>query len=513
MALPPLRIEIGADPTQAVAGLERVQTEAMQTGKAVDAMGQQMVVANKRMATAGGGSRRFGSQIQNASYQVQDFSVQIASGTSATVALSQQLPQLLGGFGMMGAVLGGLVSVIALVVQQLTTTDSVLRRLMVSMDIMSAKSATEASARLELLKDKAAQYKKELKELGAQEKTTSAIRRASEKLSEQSGTRKAPQPQLSEAAKRAKEEREAITRANEAVVEKAAAENTAHGAAVERAKERIANTEREIEETERLIKFYKAAESGQKSAPADKQKGYSKDSRVLTEDGGESAGAADPTSQAYTIQLQNRLKALEQFTMTEQEMIQNRYADRHATLVEALANELLTEKEFLDQSTALREKQAQDLAAIQEANSRKTTNATANMFGAMATLAESGGKKMAGLAKGFAIAEAIVNTYAGATRAFKDHPFPLSAAIASTVIAAGLANIASIMAVNTSGSGSATPSGGGAATAAAAPQPLEVTLSGFGPNDLFTGSQLSGLFDKLQDEAGDRGVTFARVAA
>jgi len=469
MALPPLRIEIGADPTQAVAGLERVQTEAMQTGKAVDAMGQQMVVANKRMATAGGGSRRFGSQIQNASYQVQDFSVQIASGTSATVALSQQLPQLLGGFGMFGAVIGGAVAVIAALVKEIDRTDGSIRRLLINMNLLSSRSITETETRINDLR-------------GVFEDNNRSIE-ATEELMRRTGSA------LRNSGEAEKKYIEDLRLHNEAI-------------------------ERQIKlEEERLRKLKEGQKEPVKPGSTVRGTGRVKDTGADPGFGGEGAGGEAPEDAAYVKRLQNRLEQVRQFTMTEQELMAQRYQTRHEALVEALAQELITEKEFLDQSTALREKQAQDLAAIQEANSRKTTDATANMFGAMSRLAESGGKRMAGLAKGFAIAEAIVNTYAGATRAFKDHPFPLSAAIASTVIAAGLANIASIMAVNTSGSGSATPSGGGAATAAAAPQPLEVTLSGFGPNDLFTGSQLSGLFDKLQDEAGDRGVTFARVAA
>lgn len=49
--------------------------------------------------------------IRNVAFQVQDLAVQIAGGTSAFVALGQQLPQLLGGFGVMGAVVGALAAV------------------------------------------------------------------------------------------------------------------------------------------------------------------------------------------------------------------------------------------------------------------------------------------------------------------------------------------------------------------------------------------------------------------
>lgn len=44
--------------------------------------------------------------LQNVSYQLQDFIVQVASGQSALRAFSQQAPQLLSGFGQWGAVLG-----------------------------------------------------------------------------------------------------------------------------------------------------------------------------------------------------------------------------------------------------------------------------------------------------------------------------------------------------------------------------------------------------------------------
>ena len=44
--------------------------------------------------------------IANTAFQIQDLAVQIAGGTSASRALAQQLPQLLGGLGLMGAVAG-----------------------------------------------------------------------------------------------------------------------------------------------------------------------------------------------------------------------------------------------------------------------------------------------------------------------------------------------------------------------------------------------------------------------
>ncbi|MCJ8138608.1 hypothetical protein [Falsirhodobacter halotolerans] len=59
--------------------------------------------------SAAGVGRNMGAmraQIQNASFQIGDFAVQVGSGQSAMVALGQQLPQFLGAFGVVGAVLG-----------------------------------------------------------------------------------------------------------------------------------------------------------------------------------------------------------------------------------------------------------------------------------------------------------------------------------------------------------------------------------------------------------------------
>lgn len=48
--------------------------------------------------------------IQNTSYQLTDFATQVQMGTRASVALGQQLPQMLAGFGAMGAAIGLVVS-------------------------------------------------------------------------------------------------------------------------------------------------------------------------------------------------------------------------------------------------------------------------------------------------------------------------------------------------------------------------------------------------------------------
>lgn len=129
-----LLIEIGITDKKLIAQLARANQQATQKlrqmeaaanrtadrgiknlGDSFDRMGMD-AQRSTRMATAGvvglgAAMQRSRFQIQNASYQIGDFAVQVAGGTSASRALAQQLPQLLGGFGVLGAVLGAAASI------------------------------------------------------------------------------------------------------------------------------------------------------------------------------------------------------------------------------------------------------------------------------------------------------------------------------------------------------------------------------------------------------------------
>lgn len=60
----------------------------------------------RALAQVAGAGRSIGPAFQNAAFQVQDFIVQVAGGTSATRAFAQQAPQFLSAFGPVGVVLG-----------------------------------------------------------------------------------------------------------------------------------------------------------------------------------------------------------------------------------------------------------------------------------------------------------------------------------------------------------------------------------------------------------------------
>ena len=66
---------------------------------------------------ATGSNSKFRGGVQQAGYQIQDFAVQVAGGTSAFVAFGQQGSQLAGIFGPSGAVIGALIAIVSVIAQ------------------------------------------------------------------------------------------------------------------------------------------------------------------------------------------------------------------------------------------------------------------------------------------------------------------------------------------------------------------------------------------------------------
>lgn len=96
----------------------RVKTEgAEQSAKQLDALTQSSTKADTAVTKTGAAAekaapkmRAFGAGAQAVGYQVQDFVVQVQSGTSIFVAFGQQASQLAGALGPGGAVLGAVIA-------------------------------------------------------------------------------------------------------------------------------------------------------------------------------------------------------------------------------------------------------------------------------------------------------------------------------------------------------------------------------------------------------------------
>lgn len=108
-------------------------------------------------SNAGAGANRMANNLTNASFQIQDFAVQVASGQSALLAFAQQFPQLAGsmGFagkaGFYGAVIGTAAAVGVALYQALTDTTAASKQFKEQMDaleesVSSFRSAAELAA-------------------------------------------------------------------------------------------------------------------------------------------------------------------------------------------------------------------------------------------------------------------------------------------------------------------------------------------------------------------------------
>ncbi|MFH5948878.1 hypothetical protein, partial [Roseomonas xinghualingensis] len=119
-----LRADLEAAGTAGEAALKRLDDAARKTDSTARSAASSVGTLGGANTNAGRSFDRLGSQVQNASFQIGDFAVQVASGQSAVTALAQQLPQLLGGFGMVGAISGAAVAIGAVAYNMLAGADA-----------------------------------------------------------------------------------------------------------------------------------------------------------------------------------------------------------------------------------------------------------------------------------------------------------------------------------------------------------------------------------------------------
>jgi hypothetical protein len=230
--------------------------------------------------------------------------------------------------------------------------------------------------------------------------------------------------------------------------------------------------------------------------------------------GGPTAGVG--SAGAVTNEMQARLDALTQGMMTEAETVQEWYEAGDETLRAALDAELITRAEYDEQKLRLEAEHQEKLGKIKG----QEMEVTKNVLDRVAGLMQVSNAKLFKIGQAAAIARATITGIEAAVESYKwgaarGGPV-LGAALAAVSLAQTGAMISKIASQSPSGSGGGGGGGGGSAGGASAatapPQaPLEARVTGFGPNDLFNGGVVTSLFNKLQDEAGDRGlrVSFA----
>ncbi len=204
---------------------------------------------------------------------------------------------------------------------------------------------------------------------------------------------------------------------------------------------------------------------GQKTtAPSLGGGGGSKDTQDMRVPGVAGVDAVD----AFFIE---RLQAIQDGFKTEREMLMEEYAASQDVLRGALENQLLTEEEYRRLSEKLEQEHQANLNAIRMEAMNVQLSAAADVFGSLARLMEGGNKKMMKMAKAFGIAQVVINTAQGISKAFAQFGWPAGIGPAAAVAASGAAQLASIAnaesgKIKGSGGGSGKSSGAGASDGA-----------------------------------------------
>lgn len=109
-----IRIDVTANVQGAVTGLNQVRKATQTTSAAINSATTNMRNINGQVTTSQKNFRKFAmGGMQQAGYQIGDYAVQVANGTSKMQAFGQQAPQLLQIFGPIGAIVGAGVAVFA----------------------------------------------------------------------------------------------------------------------------------------------------------------------------------------------------------------------------------------------------------------------------------------------------------------------------------------------------------------------------------------------------------------
>ena len=109
-----INIIIAAQTNSAIKGLDQVSKSTQRVGQSVQNAQSKMGSFNKNVTAGNVNLRKFAmGGAQQAGYQIGDFAVQVANGTSKMQAFGQQAPQLLQIFGPIGAVVGAAVAIFA----------------------------------------------------------------------------------------------------------------------------------------------------------------------------------------------------------------------------------------------------------------------------------------------------------------------------------------------------------------------------------------------------------------
>jgi hypothetical protein len=154
-----------------------------------------------------------------------------------------------------------------------------------------------------------------------------------------------------------------------------------------------------------------------------------------------------------------RLAALAQQFQSERDMVEAWYQEAQTVLADRRAQEILGEEGHRQMLLQVEHLYQQQLSAIRSQAQAQQLGETADFFGALAEVAQQGGDRMVRVARVFGAAQALINTYVGASEALR-LPFPANLAAAAQVIAAGMGFVNAIKGGGKTGPSSSQPVSG-----------------------------------------------------
>lgn len=229
--------------------------------------------------------------------------------------------------------------------------------------------------------------------------------------------------------------------------------------------------------------------------------------------------------EAYVQSLNQRLEALRQSLLTEQQTELEAFYEKQDVLAKAREEGLKNtedldqmeadlRQQFQDKMTEIDKRAADERKRIQDQEHQKRVGVASDMMSNLATLMDSGNKKMFQIGKVAAISRAILSGYEAVTQAYRvgteiGGP-PVGAAFAATAAAATAAQIAAIK--NTQfGAGGGTAGGGYSKPSDAIPQGAttqparqnQVVTIALEGGDFYSKKQVRGLITQINEALDD----------
>ena len=206
----------------------------------------------------------------------------------------------------------------------------------------------------------------------------------------------------------------------------------------------------------------------------------------------------------------DKIQALLDSLKTQTEVVDAWYEESQKTLQSASDKELEIIGGRHEAELRLETEHQQRMAAIKEAVKQNNLSIVLGSGAQILSALGAHNEKAAKMAKVFGAAQALADTYVGAAAALK-LPFPANLAAAASIISAGLGFVSAIRSGGTasaSGGGKSVGSVSSSTTGGQTAAPQVVMIQGLKPTDVFTGEQLSTLFDSLYKENRNRGMVF-----